>query len=318
MELRHLRYFIAVAREENVTRAALKLHVSQPALSRQIRDLEDELGFPLLERTAKSVRLTDAGRVFLSEAQEVLDRAQKAVERARARAGRIEGKLQLGYAPSPSVEVLPRALRGFATKYPGVRVILHDLTAEEMIAQLHEGKIDLAMTVRPVQKSLRGLSYVELARYPLCVAVSPQHALAKAKKVTTEALLAEPLLGYTRKDYPDYYVEVETLFKNSAQAPVFIEEHDSVTSLIAGIEAGHGVAILPSCVACLAGPRLRLIPLSPAGPLLKVGILVKDKATPLAGQFVQTALAAASAGAKRVTGSGTHLNDSDPPNNLRP
>jgi len=294
MELRHLRYFIAVAREENVTRAALKLHVSQPALSRQIRDLEHELGFSLLERTAKSVRLTDAGRVFLHEAQEVLDRAQIAVERARARAGRIEGKLHLGYAPSPSVEVLPRALRGFQTKYPGVRVILHDLTAEEMIAQLHEGSLDVAMTVRPATKSLRGLTFVELARYPFCVAVPPQHPLARAKRVSPEALLAEPLLGYTRKDYPDYYTEVEAVFKDSSRQLVFVEEHDSVTSLIAGIEAGHGVAILPSCVACLAGQRLRLVPLNPAGPLLNVGVLVKDQAPPLAEDFVQTALSTTS------------------------
>jgi DNA-binding transcriptional LysR family regulator len=294
MELRHLRYFIAVAREENVTRAALKLHVSQPALSRQIRDLEHELGFSLLERTAKSVRLTDAGRVFLHEAQEVLDRAQIAVERARARAGRIEGKLHLGYAPSPSVEVLPRALRGFQIKYPGVRVILHDLTAEEMIAQLHEGTLDVAMTVRPATKSLRGLTFVELARYPFCVAVPPQHPLARAKRVSPEALLAEPLLGYTRKDYPDYYTEVEAVFKGSSRQLVFVEEHDSVTSLIAGIEAGHGVAILPSCVACLAGQRLRLVPLNPAGPLLNVGVLVKDQASPLAEDFVQTALSTTS------------------------
>lgn len=297
MELRHLRYFIAVAREENVTRAALKLHVSQPALSRQIRDLEDELGFSLLERTAKSVRLTDAGRVLRQEAQEVLDRAQVAVERARARAGRIEGKLHLGYAPSPSVEVLPRTLRAFQTKYPGVRVILHDLTAEDMIAQLHEGRLDAAMTVRPATKSSRGLTFVELARYPFCVAVPPQHPLARAKKVNLDALLAEPLLGYTRKDYPDYYTELETVFKGSPRQPVFAGEHDSVTSLIAGIEAGHGVAILPSCVACLAGPRLRLVPLNPAGPLLTVGVLVKVKATPLVEDFVHTAVSATSSAA---------------------
>jgi DNA-binding transcriptional LysR family regulator len=289
MELRHLRYFIAVAREENVTRAALKLHVSQPALSRQVRDLEEELGFLLLERTAKSVRLTDAGRVFLAEAESVLDHVQSAVEKARPKAGRMEGKLHLGYAPSPSVEVLPRALRSFQTKYPGVRVILHDMTAEEMIEQLHEGKLDLAITVRPATKSLRGLSFLEMARYPLCVAVAPQHPLAQSKHVSRDALLSEHLLGYTRKDYPDYYTEVEALFADSARKPVFDDEHDSVTSLIAGVEAGHGVAILPSCVGCLAGPRLRLLLLKPAGPLLVVGVLLKEKAPPLAAEFARAA-----------------------------
>jgi DNA-binding transcriptional LysR family regulator len=290
MELRHLRYFIAAAREENVTRAALKLHVSQPALSRQIRDLEDEVGFSLLERTAKSVRLTEAGRVFLLEAQAVLDRADEAVEKARAKAGRIEGKLQLGYAPSPSVEILPRVLRSFQAKYPAVRVMLHDLSAEELISQLHEGKLDLALTVRPRGKAARGLNFVELARYPWCVAVPPRHALARARSLTIDQLRSEPLLGYTRKDYPDYYSEVEARFKAGARKPRFAEEHDGVTSLIAGVEAGHGIAILPSCVSCIAGPRLRLVPLRPAGPPLIVGALMKQKTSPVVEEFVKASL----------------------------
>jgi DNA-binding transcriptional LysR family regulator len=288
MELRHLRYFIAAAREENVSRAAVKLHVSQPALSRQIRDLEEELGFSLLMRTAKSVRLTEAGRVFLVEAQAVLDRAVEAVEKARAMAGLGHGKLQVGYAPSPSVEILPRALRAFQAKFPSVRVILHDLSAEEMLSQLHEGKLDVALTVRPSGKSLRGLNFVELARYPLCVAVHPGHALARARAVSIDKLLSEPLLGYTRKDYPDYYTEVEALFRATGRQPGFSEEHDSVTSLIAGVEADHGCAIVPSCIACMAGPRLRLIPLKPAGTPLVVGILLREKPSPMADEFLKT------------------------------
>src|SRR6266853_863710 len=101
MELRHLRYFIGVAEEENVSRAALKLHVSQPALSRQIRDLEDEIGFSLLERTAKSVRLTEAGRAFLDNARALLQNADEAVTKARAVAGAEPTELHVGYSPTP-------------------------------------------------------------------------------------------------------------------------------------------------------------------------------------------------------------------------
>src|SRR5204863_6182 len=108
MELRHLRYFIGVAEEENVSRAALKLHVSQPALSRQIRDLEEELGFLLLERSAKSVRLTEAGRAFLTEARAVLQRAEDAVKAARAIATGGRGELHVGYAPSLTCTAEPR------------------------------------------------------------------------------------------------------------------------------------------------------------------------------------------------------------------
>src|SRR6185436_5643602 len=136
MELRHLRYFIGVAEEENVSRAALKLHVSQPALSRQVRDLEDELGFPLLERSAKSVRLTQAGGVFLNEARAVLQRAEEAVKAARAVATGQSGELHVGYAPSLTARILPGTLRLFQAELPRLRVRLHDLSTEEMLAGL--------------------------------------------------------------------------------------------------------------------------------------------------------------------------------------
>jgi DNA-binding transcriptional LysR family regulator len=120
VELRHLRYFVAVAEMENVSRAALKLHVSQPALSRQIRDLEDEIGFSLLERTAKSVRLTDAGRAFLDNARALLQNADEAVTKARAVASAEPTELHVGYSPTPTAKILPKILRAFQRKMPNV------------------------------------------------------------------------------------------------------------------------------------------------------------------------------------------------------
>src|SRR6185437_14865404 len=108
MELRHLRYFVAVAEAENVSRAALKLHVSQPGISRQIKDLEDEIGFQLFERSAKSLKLTEAGKVFLAEAKSILQRAEAAVQNARAVAAGAGGELHVGYAPSLTVKILPQ------------------------------------------------------------------------------------------------------------------------------------------------------------------------------------------------------------------
>src|SRR5262249_6565892 len=134
MELRHLRYFVAAAEAENVSRAAARLHVSQPALSRQIRDLEEELGSPLFQGTAKSVRLTEAGKAFLTEARVVLQGADEAVARARAIATGGHTELHVGYAPSPTVRLLPATLRAFQTEFPKVRVKLHDLSTEEMLA----------------------------------------------------------------------------------------------------------------------------------------------------------------------------------------
>src|ERR1700740_84878 len=125
MELRHLRYFVAVAEMENVSRAALKLHVSQPALSRQVRDLENELGFSLLERTAKSVRLTDAGRTFLDHARELLKRADEAVAKARAVVSAEPTELHVGYSPMPTAEILPKTLRAFQHAMTNVNVNTH-------------------------------------------------------------------------------------------------------------------------------------------------------------------------------------------------
>jgi LysR family transcriptional regulator, benzoate and cis,cis-muconate-responsive activator of ben and cat genes len=148
MELRHLRYFVAVAEAENVSRAALKLHVSQPALSRQIRDLEDELGFRLLERTAKSVSLTEAGRVFLDESRAVLQRADDAIRVARAAASGGHGELHVGYAPTLAARILPATLRAFQATTPGVRVKLHDLSTEEMLAGLRDERLQVALCAR--------------------------------------------------------------------------------------------------------------------------------------------------------------------------
>jgi LysR family transcriptional regulator, benzoate and cis,cis-muconate-responsive activator of ben and cat genes len=134
MELRHLRYFVAVAEEENVSRAASKLHISQPGISRQIHNLEAEIGFPLFERGGKSVRLTVAGKIFFGEAHDILQRTADAVEKARVGLA-FQAEINVGYAPSGTVEIVPRALRAFRRSFPGVRVTLHDLSAKQRARQ---------------------------------------------------------------------------------------------------------------------------------------------------------------------------------------
>jgi DNA-binding transcriptional LysR family regulator len=293
MELRHFRYFVAVAEEENVSRAALKLHVSQPGLSRQIRDLEDEIGFSLFERSAKSVRLTKAGKVFLTEAREVLLHAEEAVKKARAISGGISGELNVGYAPSLTVQILPVMLRAFQGEQPHVRVTLHDLSSEEMLTQLGSKKLQVALTVRPPAKQLRGLAFVEIARYAMVVAVAPNHPLAKLKAITLQQVAPEPLIGLNRKDYPEYHVDVKKLFATVGRKPNFAEEHEGGTSIIAAVEAGRGIALVPSSLACIVGTRVKLIPLKPALPPISVGAVWRaDESGKLAEQFVATAKSA--------------------------
>jgi DNA-binding transcriptional LysR family regulator len=152
VELRHLRYFVAAAETENVSRAALKLHVSQPALSRQIRDLEDEIGFCLLERTAKSVRLTDAGRAFFSDARALLQHADEAVRRARAVASAEPSELHVGYSPTPTAEILPKTLRAFQQAMPNVHVRLYDWSDKDILDGVRDGRLQLGL----IRSSLEG------------------------------------------------------------------------------------------------------------------------------------------------------------------
>jgi len=182
MELRHFRYFVAVAEMENVSRAALKLHVSQLALSRQIRDLEDEIGFCLLQRTAKSVRLTDAGRAFLSDAQALLQQADEAVKKARAIASAEPTELKVGYSPAATARILPAILRAYQRLMPKAHVKLHDWSNEENVVGVRDGRLSLALVVRPPKAgSLEGIRFEELIRERICLAVSPHHAFASRR-----------------------------------------------------------------------------------------------------------------------------------------
>jgi LysR family transcriptional regulator, benzoate and cis,cis-muconate-responsive activator of ben and cat genes len=277
MELRHLRYFVAVAEEQNVSRAAKRLHVSQPPLSRQIRGLEDELGVALFDRGAKAFRLTEAGRVFLAEARTILKGAEGAVQMVKDVAGGKRGEINVGYAPSLTVELLPRALRYFRKFNPGVRVRLHDLSTQEMLHGLNEGSLHVAMMVQVPSKDLKGLVFEELQRHPVCVALHPAHPLARARKVGLEQVSKECLVAFTLADYPEHQAWVAELFAPLKRSPQIVEEHDSITSLIAAVESGRGIAVIAQPLKGLASPRLKILPLQPAPPPLGIGIAYKKE-----------------------------------------
>jgi DNA-binding transcriptional LysR family regulator len=293
MELRHLRYFVVVAEEQNVTRAAERLHVSQPPLSRQIRDLEEELGVELFRRTAKSLALTEPGKVFLNEARAVLLRSEKAVQTVRAAAAGERGQLRIGYAPSLTVQLLPNTLRMFESEYPGVRVKLHDLSTEEAVQRLNTDKLDLALAVRASGSSMRGLTFQELMTYPICVAVARNHPLAGKRSISLAELRKQKLMGYSRDEYPEYAAQIGEIFKPSPFDMNAMEEYDGVTGLIAAVEAERGVALVSTSIKCSTGPRVILLPIVPALPPIVVGALTTASATPLTKAFIATAKKAA-------------------------
>lgn len=296
MELRHLRYFVAVAEEQNITRAAARLHVSQPPLSRQIRDLERELGAALLERTPRAVRLTPAGWAFLEECYTVLRHADQAVRVARAAASGRRGELKLGYAPGPTQEFLRELLRELRVTDPELRLELRDLTTEEMMAGLREGTLDAALAVKPQRAALRGLIFETVREDPLAVVLAPDHRLASRRTVAVKELAGESFVIFSRKEYPEHSEGMRDMLGKASVEMRVAEECDSGMSLFAAIEAGSGVSILSSSLEPVVGSRLKLIPLRPAPPPNVIGLAYVAKA---ASPWVKRVLSAARSVSKR-------------------
>jgi DNA-binding transcriptional LysR family regulator len=295
MELRHLRYFVNVAEMENVSRAALKLHISQPALSAQIRDLEDEIGFQLLERTAKSVRLTKAGRAFLDEARAVLQRADEAVKKTRAIAAAEPSELHIGYTPAPFAEILPKTLRAFQHAMPHVHVRLHEWSYQAIRDGLRDGGLQLGLIVPPPKaSSRRDLQYEELFHNRACVVVAPHHPFARRRAIPLTEVAAEPLIGPTREDHAGYYDHLSIILSKVKRKPRVVEEHGSISGIISAVEAGTGVLIGADIYRYTFGNRVKFLHLIPEPKPFSIGIAApKGKLSPAAEQFWQCAKQAA-------------------------
>ncbi len=289
MELRHLRYFLAVAEALNFTKAAALLRVAQPALSRRVQDLEDEIGVDLLKRSPRGVVLTAEGKLFLEKTRHILKLADESVEQVRSLARGEYGELHVGYAPAPTVEILPPALAAFQKAFPRVRVLLHDLSEQELIDGLRSGRLELAMMPRGADSQSVGLEFETLRRYPICVVVAPAHRFARLKTITLEMVAAEPMIGLSRKDYPEYYVGLDRLFGPAGiKYRVAIECH-SANSLITEVETGRGVAIASPILKHASGKRLLYRPLTGTTEEMPVGIAraTKRDVTPAGEKFCE-------------------------------
>src|SRR6266403_1775334 len=289
MELRHLRYFLAVGEALNFTKAAAQLRVAQPALGRQMQDLEDEIGVDLMKRSPRGVTLTAEGKLFLDEVRELLKRADESVEKVRALARGEYGELHVGYAPSPTVEILPPALAAFQKAVPRVKVLLHDLSSDELITGLQNGALELAITVPPAGDQTAGIQFEVLRTYPLCVAMTAAHPFARMKSIPLEKLAAEPLVALRRKDYPEFKLYLDRLFAYIGAKPSIAVECDSASSLITEVEAGRGITLASPSFKLVAGKRLLYRALTGTTEALSVGVVraVKGDVTPAGEKFCE-------------------------------
>lgn len=287
MELRHLRYFTRVAETLNFTKAAAALRVAQPALSRQIQDLEDEIGVDLLTRGPRGVTLTAGGKLFLAEVQSILAATESAVEKVRALSRGEYGTLNVGYAPTPSTEVLPRALAAFRNKVPRVMVKLHDMSGDEMASGLRDGSLEISLMVRPLEENITGLLFEPLLSYPMMVACAPDHPFRKLRRVTVKQLMDQSLIVLRRDDYSDYHHLLNQVFASETKLPAIAAECDSASSLITELEGGRGVAILSKVMKSSIGTRLVMRPLHGTQVEIDVGLCraVKGDVTPAGEKF---------------------------------
>jgi DNA-binding transcriptional LysR family regulator len=292
MELRHLRYFVAVAEMENVSRAAMqRLHVSQPSLSRQIRDLEDELGVQLLERTSKSVRLTDAGRAFLDEARAILKHTDEAVVKVRTIAGKSETELHVGDWPLATGRVMPALLRAYQQAVPNVKVKVHDWPVEKNIAGVREGRLQLAIILPPLKaNALDELRFEPLFTGRVCLAVSRDHPFAKRQSIALADAAREPFIGLTHEDYPRYVEYLNAIFARVNQKPRLVEEQDGWSGVFSAVSAGTGVALSSDVFSYTFNDRIKCVRLTPEPKRVAIGIITrKGKLSAAAEKFCQCA-----------------------------
>ena len=205
MELRHLRYFIAVGEEQHYRRAARRLRVAQPALSRQIQMLEEEIGFQLFERLPRGVKITDAGKLFLEDARRILQEVDGAVARASHIASGRSGTLRIGFVESISWQgVVPDSFRDFREHHPDVELQLKSLRSLEQIPAIHSGGLDAGYAL-PIANPAHGLAQLQVGVIKHSLAVPDGHPLTKKKTVRLRDLIDAPFIFFPRWAIPNSY-----------------------------------------------------------------------------------------------------------------
>jgi DNA-binding transcriptional LysR family regulator len=273
MDLRHLRYFQAVAEELSFSQASRRLHIAQPALSRAVQELEHELGTRLIERDRRTVALTPAGAVLLHEAGLLLERFEESLRRVRRTASGEEGELRLGYIGPPTQRFLGRLLHDYRERYPKVSVHLEERTPERVWEMVAKGRLSVAIT-RPLPgQGERALETLLLRKEPLGIVVPVGHPLAGRDSVTWKMLAKEPLIVLARREGVGLHDEILAACRSAGFTPRIAYNPSLMGTVLSYAEAGAGVGIVTDSVAAASmSEALRYISVTPerAVPLVMV------------------------------------------------
>ena len=292
-ELRHLRYFVAVAEELHFGRAAARMHISQPPLSMQIRALERAVGAQLLERTQRHVALTRAGEVFLPEARAILARVRSAALLA-GRAGRGEvGELMVGFISHANFNVLPPLLREFRTRAPEVRLALRESTTDRQLEELVDGRLDVGLVLPPVEDPR--LRYRATFRESLVVALPARHPLASRKGRVRLASLAEtPFILFPRPLAPGLFDDIVSYCRRCGFSPRVEQEAVQMQTIVSLVSAEIGVALIPQSLEHLGRTGVIYKALQEPSPVIEIGLAWRrDDPLPTLAAFLDAAFAVA-------------------------
>lgn len=264
MDLRQLRYFVEVARERNFTRAAARLNIAQPPLSRQIQQLEEELRIALIERGSRPIRLTDAGRLVFDQAVHVLERVEDIRTMTQRLADTERRHLRVGFVASTLYGYLPEVIRRFREARPNVVLSLQELTSLEQIAALREGRIDVGFGRIPFADAM--LNRLLLRNENLIVAVARSGPLSAGSVSLTLAELAqEPLIVYPKAPRPSYADQVLALYRDANLHPAALHEVRELQTALGLVAAESGICIVPACVQHLRRDNVAYRPLDAVG-----------------------------------------------------
>ncbi|RYE81460.1 MAG: LysR family transcriptional regulator [Myxococcales bacterium] len=244
MELRPLRYFVAVAEEGHFGRAASRLRLAQPTLSRQIQALESEIGFPLFDRSHRQIELTPAGHVMLEHARRLFASVDVAVREAHRASLGQSGRLAVAYPSSLAYSGLPELLRSFRAKYPDVEVLLRELSPQEQVESLHEGRLDVGFIRAPIIDDATLASELVL-REPLMLALPSDHRLASRTRIALDQVAHEPFVLCPRSRAPGYVDLLTRLCRDAGFTPNITQEAP-LLDMLSLVAAGFGVSIVPA------------------------------------------------------------------------
>ena len=261
MELRHLKYFVAVAEELNFARAARRVHIAQPSLTKQIQQLEQELGFSLLYRTKKKVELLDTGHVFLDEAQRLLRQAENAIQSARRTYTGESGRLVIGFSQSAAPEVLPRILRKYHALYPKVVVDLLEIVSNKNAESFLESAMSVALVRSPTFLSHELFSFETIQHERFIVALPDSHPLAKQKSVRIKTLASEPLIVPPLQPGWGYADSMFQIFRDYGIVPRIAQEALGALAVVTLVAGGFGVALAPASLGNFSLPGVTYRPI---------------------------------------------------------